>query len=106
MRLLLGACLLFIAIHIIRIDLESGTIPLTTHASEVKPCEDETSSLMVTSIHGDTIESLFALYPDPSMSFIDRLQHFYTLNPHLEKQEIVEGLQILLPITTSLCQNE
>lgn len=106
MRYLVSACLLFVIIHIIRFDLENGTIPLITHASSEQICEDETSELVVTSIDGDTIESLFALYPDANMSFIDRLQLFYKLNPHLENQQIIGGLQILLPITTSICQNE
>lgn len=106
MRYLISACLLFIFIHIIRIDLEFGTIPNITHASSQQQCEDETSELVVTSIDGDTVESLFSLYPDPHMSLIDRLQLFYKLNPQLEKQQIVSGLQIVLPITTSICQNE
>ncbi|HLR11166.1 MAG TPA: hypothetical protein VK120_07245 [Sporosarcina sp.] len=106
MRLLLSACLLFIVIHIVRIDLESGTIPTVTHASGEQNCENETSELVVTSLHDDTIESLFALYPDQHMTFMERLQLFYKLNPHLQNQQVIGGLEIVLPITTSLCQNE
>ena len=49
----------------------------------------------------DTIESLFALYPDPETTLIDRLTKFYSLNPHLKQQEIIGGEKILLPISAS-----
>lgn len=99
MRILLFAAIIFLTIHFIRIDLVEGTIPTNFEITEHSdPCEDETFSIPITSIEGDSIESLFALYPDPETSFIDRLDQFYTLNPHLKLQGIVRGDKILLPI--------
>src|SRR5699024_12626338 len=105
MRLLLSACLLFIVIHIVRIDLESGTIPTVTHASGEQNCENETSELVVTSLHDDTIESVFALYPDQHMTFMERLQLFSKLNPHLQIHQVNGGLEINITINTSLYWN-
>lgn len=99
MRILLFASVIFITIHFIRIDLVEGTIPTNLEITESsQQCEDETFSIPITSIEGDTIESLIALYPDPETSFIDRLEQFYILNPHLKLQGIVSGDKILLPI--------
>ncbi|MCZ2260063.1 hypothetical protein [Sporosarcina sp. G11-34] len=102
MRILLIAAVLFITIHFIRIDLAEGTIPMASFAKESVQCDEiETLSIPVTSVVGDTIESLFALYPDPSASFIDRLSEFYSLNPHLQLQDIVGGEKILLPLSST-----
>lgn len=91
--------MIFITIHFIRVDLVEGTIPKDIETTEsVQQCIEETFSIPITSIEGDTIESLFALYPDPETGFIDRLEQFYTLNPHLKHQGIVSGDKILLPI--------
>ena len=100
MRILLIAVVLFITIHFIRIDLAEGTIPIASFANQPEQCEEnETSSIRVTSVEGDTIESLFALYPDSSTSFIDRLSEFYLLNPHLQLQAIIGGEKIVLPLS-------
>ncbi len=103
MKILFGAISILILIHVLRIDFTEGTIPTRAEIVEQQPCQevDGTSSIPITSIQGDTIESLFALYPEPEMSFIDRLEMFYTLNPHLERQSIVSGDKILLPIKLS-----
>ena len=64
-------------------------------------CEEETStSIPVTTVDGDTIETLFALYPDPESSFIDRLSAFYSFNPHLQNQQIIGGEKIVLPLSS------
>ena len=107
MRILLFAAIIFLTIHFIRIDLVEGTIPTNLEITEpTQQCEDETLSIPITSIKGDTIESLFALYPDPENSFIERLDQFYTLNPHLKLQGIVSGDKILLPIPHHLQQEK
>ena len=106
MRILIAAAFIFIIIHFIRIDLVEGTIPMPSfNTIEETPCEEETFSVAVTSIDGDTIESLFALYPDPEMSIIDRLTDFYTLNPHLQRQKIVGGETIKLPLSSNQLNN-
>ena len=101
MRILLLAAAIFITIHFIRVDFIEGTIPTNAEIVEQDQCNEikETFSIPITSIKGDTIESLFALYPDPESSFIDRLEKFYELNPHLKLQGIVSGDKILLPIS-------
>ncbi|MDS9471056.1 hypothetical protein [Sporosarcina pasteurii] len=101
MRILLLAAAIFLTIHFVRIDFVEGTIPQKPTEDDQVLCEDETRSIPVTSIHGDTIESLFALYPDAEIGFIDRLEQFYTLNPHLKLQGIVGGETILIPLSNS-----
>ncbi|WP_318615037.1 hypothetical protein [Sporosarcina sp. YIM B06819] len=103
MRTLLIAVLLFIAFHVIRMDLVEGTISLASFKNDSEPasCEEqvEHTSIPVTTVDGDTIEALFALYPDPDISFLDRLNSFYSLNPHLQNQQLVGGEKIILPLS-------
>ena len=106
MRILITAVFIFIIIHFIRIDLVEGTIPMPSfNTIEEIPCEEETFSIAITSIEGDTLESLFALYPDSEMSIIDRLKEFYILNPHLQRQKIVGGETIKLPLSSEQLNN-
>lgn len=104
MRILFIAIFLFLLIHAIRIDFVEGTIPQKSNNEQDTACVEETSFITVTSIAGDTIESLFALYPDPKIPFIDRLEAFYSLNPHLQLQKIVAGDKILLPLSNTTQQ--
>jgi hypothetical protein len=100
MRILLLAALLFVTLHFIRLDLVEGTIPLASFAHEQQLCEAEkVATIPVTTVDGDTIETLFALYPDPESGFIDRLSSFYSLNPHLQNQKIIGGEKIMLPLS-------
>jgi len=101
MRILLLAALLFVTVHFIRLDLVEGTIPLASFVQEEATCEEEqqVKTIPVTTVSGDTIETLFALYPDPESGFIDRLASFYSLNPHLQNQQIIGGEKITLPLT-------
>lgn len=100
MRILLLAVLLFVTIHFIRLDLVEGTIPLASYDQEQQQCEEEQmKTIPVTTVDGDTIETLFALYPDPESGFIDRLSSFYALNPHLQNQKIIGGENIVLPLS-------
>ncbi|MFD1203900.1 MULTISPECIES: hypothetical protein [Sporosarcina] len=107
MRTLLAALAIFIIFHILRIDFSNGTIPLAAFYGEEVPCDrNHTEVINVTTVTGDTIESLFALYPDPHTTFVDRLSLFYSLNPHLQNQPIVGGLSVKLPLadpTEKLC---
>ena len=51
-------------------DFAEGTIPLASFTHEQQQsCEEqiEMTSIPVTTVTGDTIESLFALYPDPAI---------------------------------------
>lgn len=106
MRILITAVIIFIIIHFIRTDLVEGTIPMPSFDNiEEIQCEDETFSIAVTSIEGDTLESLFALYPDSEMSIIDRLTEFYILNPHLQLQKIVGGETLKLPLSSKQLNN-
>ncbi|MFJ7933649.1 hypothetical protein [Sporosarcina sp. NPDC096371] len=103
MRILLLAALLFVAFHFIRMDLVEGTISLASFMNDDEPvhCEEQPAptSIPVTTVDGDTIETLFALYPDPETNFIDRLNSFYSLNPHLQNQQIIGGENIVLPLS-------
>lgn len=101
MRIFIIALVLFITFHFIRIDLAEGTIPLASFMGKAEPCVEETELgyIPITTVDGDTIDSLFALYPDPKMSFLDRLSSFYSLNPHLQNQKIIGGAKIRLPLT-------
>ncbi|MDN4609045.1 hypothetical protein [Sporosarcina highlanderae] len=103
MRTLLLAVVIFLAIHIIRIDFAEGTIPLAAFFGDTAPpcSESPIDSIRVTTIEGDTIETLFAMYPDMTMTFVERLSTFYSLNPHLRNQDIIGGLSIKLPISKS-----
>ncbi|WJY28475.1 MULTISPECIES: hypothetical protein [Sporosarcina] len=100
MRLLLSAIALFAIIYMLKSDLTEGTIQLAAFASEEAGCPevDKPPSIVVTAAEGDTIETLFALYPDPAVPFMDRLTAFYQLNPHLQKQDPAGGEQVKLPL--------
>ena len=100
MRTLIVAVILFLTFHIIRMDLGDGTISLASFFGNEQPCEETTmESIHVTTIQGDTIESLFSMYPDPESTFVERLSSFYSLNPHLRNQELIGGLSVQLPLS-------
>ncbi|MEK3934191.1 hypothetical protein MKY41_02635 [Sporosarcina sp. FSL W7-1349] len=101
MRIFILALVLFVTFHFIRIDLAEGTIPLASFIGKAEPCteEAELGFIPVMTVDGDTIESLFALYPDTEVGFLDRLSSFYSLNPHLQNQQIIGGEKVKLPLT-------
>ncbi|WP_153733188.1 hypothetical protein [Sporosarcina obsidiansis] len=110
MRILLLALTIFCIIHFVRVDLTDGTIPLAAFFEDDSSCLEETvnHSIVVRAVEGDTIESLFALYPDPAHNFLERLEKFYDLNPHLERQKFFSGEQIKLPLgeqPETICQD-
>ena len=111
MRILLVALAVFCTVHFVRMDLTEGTIPLAAFFEEESSCMEETPnhSIVIRMVEGDTIESLFALYPDPSQNFLERLEQFYSMNPHLEKQQFASGESIKLPIggqAGAVCEEE
>lgn len=69
--------------------------------NELVSCDEQLAltSIPVTAVAGDTIEALFALYPDPDISFLDRLSAFYSLNPQLQNQQLFAGEKIDLPLS-------
>lgn len=85
-------------------DLAEGTIPLASFMNEPRQCDEteQLTSIPITSVDGDTIESLFALYPDSELDFMERLSTFYSLNPHLQNQQITGGEKIVLPISRNI----
>ncbi len=101
MRILLLAILLFATIHFVRLDLAEGTIKLASFANEPPQCDEEfnVKSIPITTVKGDSIETLFALYPIENSNFMERLTLFYKLNPHLQNQQLIGGQQIDLPLT-------
>lgn len=100
------AVVLFIIFHIIRVDLFDGTITLASFFGDEVPCQETTVDYIpVKTIEGDTIETLFAMYPDGDISFVERLSIFYSLNPHLQNQDLVGGLSIKLPLTETHLTN-
>lgn len=107
MRILLLAILLFITIHFIRLDLAEGTIPLASFAQELPECDETQNikSIPIMTVDGDTIETLFALYPASEVDFMERLSLFYKLNPHFQNQLIIGGQQINLPLSIEPSDN-
>lgn len=106
MRTLFVAVILFLTFHVIRIDLGDGTIPLASYFGNELPCEEtKMNTIHVTTIQGDTIESLFSMYPDPETTFVERLSMFFSLNPHLRNQELVGGLTVQLPLSKIVQDN-
>lgn len=100
MRTLAIAVILFLTFHIIRVDLFDGTISLASFFGDELPCTEPTIDVItVKTIEGDTIETLFSMYPDTESTFVERLSTFYSLNPHLQNQDLVGGLSIKLPLT-------
>lgn len=100
MRTIVIAAILFLVFHIVRVDLFDGTIPLAAFFGEDTPCvEPKIQVIQVTTIQGDTIETLLSMYPDSESTFVERLSAFYSLNPHLQNQELKGGLTIKLPVT-------
>ncbi|WP_332646818.1 hypothetical protein [Lysinibacillus sp. 54212] len=99
MRLFLSTICIFALALVIKIDLEEGTIPLASFYEET--CEEtyQYENINVRVAANDTIYSLFATTPSPvAIPFPERLTAFYDINPHLQKQALVAGERILIPI--------
>ncbi|KOS68045.1 hypothetical protein AEA09_05420 [Lysinibacillus contaminans] len=107
MRALLLTAIIVLVAFIVKIDLTEGTLPLASfYPKETEElCEDQREPIYISVqvIQGDTIHSLFAIQPAKvPMTFPERLQLFYQLNPHLQLQELVPGENIKLPLSYEL----
>lgn len=99
-------CILCILIFVIQYDIRHGAL---RHADFYNTaCErDEIVQFVQTKIQaGDTIHSIFnSVSSEIEFPFIERLAHFYELNPHLQKQPLVAGDSVKVPIkTVSACK--
>jgi len=105
LRALVFTALIIIFAFVVKVDLTEGSLHLTAFYpkdTENALCEKqrEPNYITVQTIPGDTIHSLFALHPAKvPMTFPERLQLFYELNPHLQLQELVSGENIKLPLS-------
>ncbi|WP_342598404.1 hypothetical protein MHB48_12625 [Psychrobacillus sp. FSL H8-0483] len=106
MKIFVATILLLISFYIVKVDLFEGTIPLAySNEPEVEKCLETPDFISVEIVAGDTIYSLFAIYPsNESISFTERLSDFYTLNPHLVNQTFRAGEKVLLPVYTASAQ--
>lgn len=101
MRYLLYTVLFFIVATVVKIDLTEGTVPLAAFSSEQQPCNEQFSVkyTSVVTVPGDSVQSLLAVYSsNVELSTPEKMAHFYELNPHLQKQAIVPGETIKIPV--------
>lgn len=104
MKIFLATILLLISFYIVKVDLFEGTIPLAYYPAE-EECIETLDYITVEIVGGDTIYSLFSMYPAAkSITFTERLNDFYTLNPHLSNQSFIAGEHVLLPVYTTPAQ--
>lgn len=102
MRILVSALIILICAYFIKVDLVQGTISKADFYKVEQKCEkrDQIQTITVTTVPGDTWESLFTLYPAENLSFAERLELVYKLNPHLLKQSFKPNEQVILPFRT------
>ena len=109
LRILITSIIILILAFVIKVDIQEGTLPMTSFYAAPAPCveKDEYTYVNVTVMEGDTIYSLFSATPSPTkMTFPERLAKFYELNPHLQLQTLVQGESVLIPIhvnTEEIC---
>ncbi len=104
MKIFVATIIVCLTFYIIKVDLLEGTIPLAYSETLEEKCVKDPSHITVEILPGDTIYSLFALYPTSvgsSITFTERLKDFYTLNPHLVNQSFLAGEKVLLPLYVS-----
>lgn len=101
----LTAIIIIIIAFVVKVDLTEGSLQFSAFSlknSDNALCEKqrEPNYITVQTIQGDTIHSLFALHPAKvPMTFPERLELFYQLNPHLQLQALVPGENIKLPLS-------
>ncbi|MFJ8262141.1 hypothetical protein ACIQ4I_09325 [Rummeliibacillus sp. NPDC094406] len=102
MKILVSALIILICAYFIKVDLIEGTISKADFYTVEQKCEktDKIQTITVTTADGDTWESLFALYPAKDITFAERLELVYKLNPHLLKQSFKPNEQVILPFRT------
>lgn len=101
LRILLLTIAIFLIATVVKIDLTEGTVPLAQFTLEEPQCQEQyiLQKVSVLTTEGDTVQGLLSNYPSEiDISFPERLAYFYKLNPHLEKQSIVAGELINIPI--------
>lgn len=104
LRALLVTIAIILIAFVVKIDLTEGTLPLAAFYPEdaYNSCEEQREPVYISVqvIEGDTLHSLFAIQPAKiPMTFPERLQLFYQLNPHLQLQALVPGETIKLPLS-------
>ena len=100
MKIFVATILLLISFYIVKVDLIEGTIPLA-YSSQPVICEKQLDYITVEIMNGDTLNSLFSLYPSSeSITYTERLTDFYNLNPHFINQTFKIGETVLLPVYT------
>ncbi|KGR74576.1 hypothetical protein [Ureibacillus sinduriensis] len=110
MRFLIFTAVFFLIAAVIKIDLTEGTVPLAAFDKQqaVEVCEQQIAvkTLSVVTAAGDTVQSLLAAYPsEVDLSYPERMAQFYKLNPHLQKQAMVTGELIKIPIYDKIENN-
>ncbi|MFC7684684.1 hypothetical protein [Ureibacillus sp. GCM10028918] len=110
MRFLIFTVVFFLIAAVIKIDLTDGTVPLAAFDKEplTEACEQQIAikTLSVMTTAGDTVQSLLAAYPsEVDLSYPERMAQFYKLNPHLQKQAMITGELIKIPIYDKLENN-
>ncbi|MEK9198708.1 hypothetical protein [Ureibacillus sp. FSL E2-3493] len=102
MRFLIFTVVFFLVVTVIKIDLTEGTVPLAAFdKKKEQACNEQIQikSISVVTIEGDTVQSLLASYPsEVEISLPEKMAQFYELNPHLQKQAMVPGELIKIPI--------
>lgn len=100
MKIFVATILLLISFYIVKVDLIEGTIPLAYSTQPVE-CEKKLDYITVEIVAGDTLHSLFSLYPSTEpITDTERLTDFYNLNPHFINQSFKVGENVLLPVYT------
>lgn len=103
MRIIGLATLILLFAYIIKIDLLDGTISLAAFSQPESTCEKIQANAYevfpVQTLEGDTILSLFGVYPSEQwVSLTERLEAFYIENPHLRNQALQAGEIVKIPI--------
>jgi len=110
MRFLIFTVVFFLIAAVIKIDLTEGTVPLADFDKEqvVQACEQQIAikTLSVVTTAGDTVQGLLAAYPsEADISYPEKMAQFYKLNPHLQKQAMIPGELIKIPIYDKIENN-
>ena len=101
MRIIGLAILILLLSYILKVDLLDGTISLAAFTQSEPECiqEEEYDVFPVQTLEGDTVLSLFSVYPSEIwISFPERLEAFYIENPHLRNQTIRASEIVDIPI--------
>ena len=100
MRMFVSIVLFFALLIVIRWDLQEGSLQYASFYEKSTCTETYTTTYVVSIVQeDDSIHSLFAntLSPEP-MTFTERLTLFYSQNKHLQKQPLIAGEEVKIPI--------